>query len=66
MIAFSNRYKSLTTSNLYCKIQGNTIGNINATILTSENNGRSLADKKTFFVTPDEQIYNFQTFAGNN
>ena len=33
-------------------------------MIVSENNGRSIAADSTYLVTPDELIYNFQTYAG--
>ena len=47
-----------------CKLQGNTVAIFNSTILVSENNGRSIAASTTYLVTPNELIYNFQTYAG--
>jgi hypothetical protein len=49
---------------LKCKLRGETIGIFNGTMLVSENYGRSNANPSTFFVTPDELIYNYQTYAG--
>jgi hypothetical protein len=34
-------------------------------MLVNEDNGRSVGDSSTYLVTPDESIYNFQSFAGN-
>ena len=57
-------YDNLTTTYMKCKLQGNTVAIFNSTILVSENNGRSIAASTTYLVTPNELIYNFQTYAG--
>lgn len=57
-------YANLTSSSLYCKLKGETVGLFNGTMIVSEDYGRSLSDPASFFVTPDESIYNYQTFAG--
>jgi hypothetical protein len=55
----------MTSNYLACKLQGSTIGIFNGSLIVSQDNGRSISDPKTFLVTPDELIYNFQTYAGN-
>ena len=55
----------MTANYLLCKLQGSTVGLFNGSLIVSQDNGRSIADSSTFLVTPDELIYNFQTYAGN-
>ena len=62
MVLFS--YQNLTTTNFGCLLQGQTVAIFNASILVSEDNGRSIANSNTYLVTPDQLIYNFQTYAG--
>ena len=59
------RYDNMTSNYLACKLQGSTVGIFNGSLIVSQDNGRSISDPKTFLVTPDELIYNFQTYAGN-
>ena len=54
----------MTANYLKCKLQGNTVAIFNASLLVSQDNGRSVSDPSTYLVTPDELIYNFQTYAG--
>ncbi len=54
----------MTTTYLGCQLQGQTVAIFNASILVSEDNGRSIASSNTYLVTPDQLIYNFQTYAG--
>ena len=61
--SFKFRYETLNTTYLGCKLQGVTVALFNATILVSEDNGRSLTVPSAFFVTPGQLIYNFQTYA---
>lgn len=58
------RYSDLTSSSLVCKLKGSQVGVFNASLLVSEDNGRSLSISTAFFVTPNEIIYNFQSYAG--
>ena len=46
-----------------CNIVNNVVGPLNATILVDSQYGRSKAASNLFYVTPDEQIYNFEAYA---
>ena len=55
----------MTSNYLLCKLQGSRVGIFNGCLIVSQDNGRSVSDPNSFLVTPDELIYNFQTYAGN-
>ena len=57
-------YTNISATLLKCKLKGQTIGLFNGTMIVSEDFGRSYSDPSAFLVTPDEEIYNFQTFSG--
>lgn len=59
-------YQNLTTDTLLCKLEGHEINVYNATVLVSEEYGRSLASSSIFYVSADEQIYNFESYAQIN
>ena len=40
------------------------MGVFNATLLVSEDNGRSATNSNAFFVTPNEVLYNYESYAG--
>jgi hypothetical protein len=63
---FSNSHEDLTKNNLKCKLKGSSIGNYNVSLLVDEGNGRSDAANTTYYVSPDESIYNYQSYAGTN
>lgn len=56
-------YQELTTDTLLCKLEGNEVNFYNATVLVSEEFGRSLASPSIFFISADDQIYNFESYA---
>ena len=57
-------YQNYTKSQFYCKLENSEVGVFNTTLLVSEEYGRSVAASAMYFVTPDEKIYNYQSFAG--
>ena len=59
------RYQNFSTNLLYCKLDNSEVGIFNTTMLVSENYGRSLASPSIFYATPDEKLYNYQSYAGN-
>ena len=62
---FTNEfYFNLTQYQLICRLNKPEISFYNASILVSNDFGRSLSAASTFYVSPDENIYNFQTYAG--
>lgn len=56
-------YQNLTTSTLLCRLEGHEVNMYNATVLVSEQYGRSLASPSIFYISADEQIYNFESYA---
>ncbi len=60
------RYNNVTNSTMYCKLQKPEVNYYNATILVSNNYGRSIADPDAFFVAPNDTLYNYQTYARKN
>ncbi|RMZ96657.1 Fibrocystin-L [Brachionus plicatilis] len=56
-------YQNLTTDSLVCKLEGHEVNVYNATVLVSEEYGRSLTSPTIFYITADEQIYNFESYA---
>ncbi len=48
-----------------CQVIKPEVNYYKASILVTNQYGRSLASPNTFFVAPDENVYNFQTYAGN-
>ncbi|RNA24183.1 fibrocystin-L isoform X1, partial [Brachionus plicatilis] len=56
-------YQNLTTDTLLCKLEGHEVNVYNATILVSEEYGRSLASSSIFYISADEKIYNFESYA---
>lgn len=56
-------YQNLTTQTLLCKLEGNEVNLYNATVLVSEEFGRSLASPSIFYISADEEIYNFESYA---
>ena len=46
-----------------CTLQGKSIGTFNATILFNSNI-HSVANANTYFISPDQIIYNYQVYAG--
>ena len=57
-------YANLTQYQLKCLIFKPEVNYFNASILVSNEYGRSLAAPNTFYVSPDDNLYNFQTYAG--
>ena len=49
---------------LYCKLSKAEVGIFNATVLVDGEFGRSLASTSTFYIAPDEKIYNYLSYAG--
>lgn len=46
-----------------CKLTGFEVDVYNATILVSEQYGRSLASRNSYLISRDEKFYNFRSFA---
>jgi hypothetical protein len=59
------RYSSFTQTSLQCKLENNVVGPLNASILVDSQYGRSLTASNLFYVTPNEDIYNFEAYARN-
>lgn len=55
-------YQNVTQNELVCRFEGKEINYFNSTILVSEEFGRSKIVPQNFFVSPDEQIYNFNSY----
>ena len=58
------RYQNYTKNLFYCKLDNSEVGVFNTSLLVSEEYGRSVVDSSMYYVTPDEKIYNYQSFAG--
>lgn len=56
-------YQNLTRNTLVCKLEGQEVSTFNASILVSEEYGRSLASSSIFYISADEKIYNFESHA---
>lgn len=48
---------------MYCKLENTEVGVFNSSLLVSSQYGRSLTSSSSYFVTPDEKIYNYQSYA---
>ena len=46
-----------------CNLVNTVVGPLNATILVDSQYGRSQAARSLYYVTPDEQIYNYEAYA---
>lgn len=56
----------MTQFNLTCKLTTSEINYYNATMLVSEDYGRSVMDPSQIFVSATERLYNFMTYPSNN
>ena len=66
MICFSIcllRYSNFTQNTLTCSLANTVVGPLNATLLIDSQYGRSLTAPNLFYVTPNEQIYNYEAYA---
>ena len=61
---FEHSYQPNTNNFLYCNLEKPEVAYYKATILVTNQYGRSLALPNIFFVGPDQSIYNFETYAG--
>ena len=57
-------YDNITTNALKCKLDSTEINVYNTSMLVSEEYGRSQTSRSAYLITPDEKIYNFQTYPG--
>lgn len=48
---------------MICGLVNDVVGPLNATILIDSQYGRSVSASNIYYVTPDEQIYNFEAYA---
>lgn len=48
---------------MYCKLENTEVGVFNNSLLVSSQYGRSLTSASIYYVTPDEKIYNYQSYA---
>jgi hypothetical protein len=62
----SELYQAVTQNLMKCKFEKNEIGYHRVSMLVSNEFGRARNSKYIAHISPDEQIYNFQTYAGNN
>jgi hypothetical protein len=60
------RYGNLTVNSMVCKADRPEINYFNATILVNNQYGRSLVSPNKFYVSPNDNLYNFQTYARIN
>lgn len=56
-------YANLTQNSLVCKEYKPEINYFNASMLVSNEYGRSLVSSTAFYVSPEDTLYNFQTYA---
>ena len=56
-------YKEITSNNLTCRLGGTEVNVYNFSMLINEQFGRSKMPPSTYLVSPDEKIYNFQTYS---
>lgn len=56
-------YQNLTENTLLCKLEGHEVNYFNATVLVSEEFGRSLADRSIVMASSTDTLYNFVTYA---
>lgn len=54
----------MTSTELTCLLTKAEVGYFNASILVNNQFGRSLANKNLFYVSPDDNLFNYQTYAG--
>ncbi|CAF0814130.1 unnamed protein product, partial [Brachionus calyciflorus] len=59
-------YQNLTTDTLVCKLEGHEVNLFNATVLVSEEFGRSQSPPSLFYISPNDKIYNFMTYSEIN
>jgi hypothetical protein len=57
------RYGAFSQNSLTCGLVNTVVGPLNATLLVDSQYGRSLAAPNLYYVTPDEQIYNYEAYA---
>lgn len=57
-------FANLTQNKLECKANKPEVSYFNASMLVSNEFGRSLVSSSSFYVSPDDSLYNFQTYAG--
>ena len=56
-------YSTFTQKALTCNLVNTVVGPLNATLLVDSQNGRSQAARSLYYVTPNEQIYNYEAYA---
>ena len=58
------RYGNFTQNFLTCNLINSVVGPLNTTILVDSQYGRSVAARDLYYVTPNEQIYTYEAYAG--
>lgn len=62
----SELFREVTQSKVYCRIEKAEVGYFRASMLVSNQYGRADTSQYIFYVSPDENLYNFQSYAGKN
>lgn len=62
----SELFQEVTQSKVYCRIEKAEVGYFRASMLVSNQYGRADTSQYIFYVSPDENLYNFQSYAGKN
>ena len=57
-------FQEVTSSFIRCKVENVEVGYFRASMLVSNEYGRALTSLAISYVSPDENVYNFQTYAG--
>ena len=57
------RFANVTQNSLTCQANKPEISYFNVSMLVSNQYGRSVVSPSAFLVSPDDSLYNFQTFA---
>ena len=61
----SELFQAVTSSSLRCQLNKPEVGYFEASMLVSGQYGRAKTASNIFYVSPTENVYNFQTYAGN-
>lgn len=59
-------FQEVTSNFIRCQVENVEVGYFRASMLVSNQYGRALTSLAISYVSPDENVYNFQTYAGIN
>ena len=58
------RFQNVTSTSLVCQLNKPEVNYFNSSMLVNNDFGRSITSSNLFYVSPDQNLYNFQTYAG--